>query len=63
MARMNKEDLEEIKRHFDEKANELVQASETRVMTLCAANTAMALENKTPGKQRNYTQLCATIRN
>ena len=46
MARMNKEDMDEIKRHFDEKANEMVEAAETRVMTLCAANTAMALENK-----------------
>ena len=46
MARMNKEDMDEIKRHFDEKANEMVQAAETRVMTLCAANTALAIENK-----------------
>ena len=38
--------MDEIKRHFDEKANEMVEAAETRVMTLCAANTAMALENK-----------------
>ena len=61
MARMNKEDLEEIKRHFDEKANELVQASETKVMTLCAANTAMAIENKSKiietTKQTRFAEL------
>ena len=45
-TRMNKEDMEEIKSHFDTKANEMIAAAETRVMTLCAANTAIGLANK-----------------